>query len=133
MDAQRQRIAASCLEAAESGRLTFPQIVATLIEAGFESYCVDFRQSQASYFLADGTSCTLPMPPLDVPVAEAFDTVQVKVAIREAQLLVPGYTYRGFCQKVAEAGCAFYIVSFTGRRALYVGRTAETHVELFPG
>ena len=30
------------------------------------------------------------------------------------------------------AGCAGYIVSFLGRRVLYIGRTAETHVELFP-
>ncbi len=48
------------------------------------------------------------------------------------QLLVPGYTYKGFCRKVAAAGCAGYIVSFSGRRALDIGRTAETHVELFP-
>ncbi|WP_293780352.1 hypothetical protein [Sphingosinicella sp.] len=31
------------------------------------------------------------------------------------------------------AGCAGYIVSFSGRRALYIGRTAEIHVEPFPG
>ena len=53
-------------------------------------------------------------------------------AIREAQQLIPGYTYKGFCSKVAAAGCAGYIVSFSGRRALYLGRTGETHVEYFP-
>jgi len=30
------------------------------------------------------------------------------------------------------AGRARYIVSFSGRRALYIGRTTETHVEHFP-
>jgi hypothetical protein len=30
------------------------------------------------------------------------------------------------------AGCAGYIVSFTGRRAVYFGRNAEIHVECFP-
>jgi hypothetical protein len=30
------------------------------------------------------------------------------------------------------AGCAGYIVSFLGRRVVYFGRTAETHVEHFP-
>jgi hypothetical protein len=39
---------------------------------------------------------------------------------------------KGFCERVVVAGCAGYIVSFSGRRALYVGRTAETHVEHFP-
>jgi uncharacterized protein YbcV (DUF1398 family) len=45
---------------------------------------------------------------------------------------VPGYTYLGFCKKAALAGCAGYVVSFSGRRVLYIGRTAETHVEHFP-
>ena len=30
------------------------------------------------------------------------------------------------------AGCAGYLVSFPGRRVLYWGRTAHTHVEMFP-
>lgn len=38
----------------------------------------------------------------------------------------------GFCRKVAAAGCAGYVVSFPGRRAVYMGRTGETHVETFP-
>jgi len=45
---------------------------------------------------------------------------------------VPGYTYAGFSAKVMAAGCAGYIVSFSGRRAVYLGRTAEIHVEHFP-
>lgn len=52
-------------------------------------------------------------------------------AIREAQALVPGYTYKGFCAKARAAGCAGYIVSFLGR-AVYFGRTAETLTEPFP-
>jgi len=56
----------------------------------------------------------------------------VRSAIREARTLASGYTYRGFCQKIAAAGCEGYMVSFTGRHAAYFGRTAETHVENFP-
>ena len=67
------------------------------------------------------------------PVAETFDGSVVREAIREAQELVPGYTYKGFCAKVAEAGCAGYVVSLLGRRVLYFGRTCETHTEYFPG
>ena len=65
--------------------------------------------------------------------ASALDAAALQAAIREAQQQVPGYTYKGFCEKAVSAGCAGYIVSFSGRQALYVGRTAETHVELFPG
>lgn len=56
----------------------------------------------------------------------------MQAAIREAQALVPGYSYRGFCEKAAAAGCALYIVSFSGRRAAYVGRSGDTHTEHFP-
>jgi uncharacterized protein YbcV (DUF1398 family) len=57
----------------------------------------------------------------------------IKVALREAQALVPGYSYQGFCDKVVAAGCAGYLVSIVGRRVLYYGRTGETHTEYFPG
>ena len=53
----------------------------------------------------------------------------IQAAIREAQQLVPGYTYVGFSRKVMQAGCAGYIVSFPGRRAVYFGRTAETGLD----
>src|ERR1700759_54488 len=33
-----------------------------------------------------------------------------------------GYTYKGSCKKAVTAGCAGYVVSFPGRRAVYMGR-----------
>jgi hypothetical protein len=42
------------------------------------------------------------------------------------------YSYVAFCEKAKAAGCAGYLVSFLGRRVVYFGRTAETHVEHFP-
>jgi hypothetical protein len=48
--------------------------------------------------------------PTPTAVAETFDAPAVKRAIREAQVLVPGYTYKGFCATVARAGCAGFIV-----------------------
>jgi uncharacterized protein YbcV (DUF1398 family) len=46
---------------------------------------------------------------------------------------LPDYTYQGFCAKAAKAGGAGYMVSFSGKRVLYYGRTGETHTEYFPG
>ncbi|WP_428029641.1 DUF1398 domain-containing protein [Ancylobacter sp.] len=132
MDPHLAAVAAACLKAAEEDTMPFPHIVGTLMQAGFESYAVDFRRATATYFLPDGESLEVPMHALDTPVAPAFDPAPLRAAIREAQLQVPGYSYKGFCAKAAQAGCAGYIVSFSGRRALYIGRTAETHVELFP-
>ncbi|CAH1658098.1 MULTISPECIES: DUF1398 family protein [unclassified Chelatococcus] len=132
MNDEQKMIAQACLEGAETNTMTFPQIVGKLMDAGFESYAVDFRRATATYYLPDGASVELPTHRIGLPIAEAFDTGLVRKAISEAQRLVPGYTYKGFCNKAVAAGCVGYIVSFIGRRALYVGRTAETHVEHFP-
>lgn len=132
MNAQGTAIAQRCLSGAEDNSMAFPEIVGTLMEGGFESYAIDFRRQTATYYLPDGDSVALLSHRVDAPIAAKFDPEAVQAAIREAQTLAPGYTYAGFCRKVAAAGCAGYIVSFSGRRALYYGRTAETHIELFP-
>ena len=132
MDDRLTKIAERCLHGAEDNSMTFPQIVGALMQAGFESYAIDFRRASATYSLPDGDSVVLPTHRPETPVAAEFDPLAVQAAIKEAQQLVPGYTYFGFCQKVIASGCAGYIVSFTGRRVLYYGRTAETHVEHFP-
>ncbi|EME70083.1 hypothetical protein H261_09764 [Paramagnetospirillum caucaseum] len=132
MDVRGAEIAQTCLNGAEDGTMTFPQIVAMLMSEGFEGYAVDYRRSCATYYRPDGDSVVLPMLRDGTPVAAAFDAVAIQAAIREAQQMAAGYTYAGFCRKVRAAGCAGYMVSFSGRRALYFGRTAEIHAELFP-
>lgn len=125
--------ARNCLEGAETGSMTFPQIVGTLMNSGFDGYSVDLRSGTATYYLKTGEGLTLDAVSPSTPVAERFNAEAVRAAIREAQALVPGYTYKGFCAKVAAAGCAGYLVSFPGKRVLYFGRTGETHTEYFPG
>ncbi len=132
MDAARIAVAERCLSAAEDATLTFPEIVGTLIGAGFEGYTVDYRRNVSTYYLPDGDSVTLDMPAHGGPVAAGFDAEGVAACVREAQANAPGYTYAGFCRKVTARGCAGYMVSFPGARVLYFGRTAETHLELFP-
>jgi uncharacterized protein YbcV (DUF1398 family) len=132
MDALQKVVAERCLAAAEAGSMTFPQIVTDLMNAGFESYAIDFRLGRATYYLPSGDAAELPAPAVAGAVAEAFDEAAMVTAIREARALVPGYTYIGFCAKARAAGCAGYVVSFPGRRAVYFGRTAETLVEPFP-
>lgn len=99
---------------------------------GFEGYTIDFRRSRAIYYTMSGESVELPTHDVGSPVAPTFDATIVAGSIKEAQSNAPGYTYKGFCKKVVAAGCAGYMVSFSGRRVLYFGRTAETHLELFP-
>ena len=93
MNVQQQQLARMTLDGAELGAVTFPQGVQMLIEAGFDGYAVDYRRSVRTYYLPNGEALELPTPPIP-PVAEHFDARAVKDAIREAQSLVPGYTYR---------------------------------------
>jgi uncharacterized protein YbcV (DUF1398 family) len=132
MNAEQTTCAQQCLTAAEANAMTFPEIIGKLMAAGFESYAIDFRRGSATYYLSSGESVQLQTQIDDLPVEAWFDAGALQGAIREAQALAPGYTYGGFCRKAKAAGCAGYIVSFLGRRAVYLGRTGETHVELFP-
>lgn len=116
----------------ESGGITFPDSVRMLTSAGLDGYAVDFRRAARTYYMPDGAVVDLETERTE-PVAERFDVALLKEAIREAQALVPGYTYKGFCAKVARAGCAGYLVSLIGKRVLYHGRMGETHTEYFPG
>jgi uncharacterized protein YbcV (DUF1398 family) len=132
MDTQLVEIAQGCLSAAFDGTRDFPTIVRTLLAAGFEGYDVDYRRGTFTYFLPSGASAQLAMPRTEGGVAAEFKAADVEQAVREAQRKSPGYTYSGFCTKVKAAGCAGYMVSFLGKRVVYFGRTAETHVEHFP-
>ncbi|MFT4089605.1 MAG: DUF1398 family protein [Asticcacaulis sp.] len=132
MTSQPSEIAKHCLEGAEANTLSFPQIVGILNAAGFEGYMIDFRRADATYYLPDGETVELPIPPVSAPVATQFNAAAIQSAIYEAQQQTPDYSYTGFCTKVAAAGCAGYIVSITGRRVVYFGRTAEIHTEHFP-
>lgn len=132
MDDRLISVARACALAAENNTMTFPQIVGTLMEAGFESYLIDFRRAVAIYYLPDGQSVEVATHKVGRPVAPTLDIAQLQAAIKQAQQLVAGYTYLGFCETVVGAGCAGYLVSFSGRRALYFGRDAQTHVEHFP-
>lgn len=133
MNANWQDVARATLQGSESGEMTFPESVRILMEAGFDGYAVDFRRSTRTYYMLDGEAIELEAERMATPVTERFDTAVIREAVRAAQALVPGYTYKGFCAKVAGAGCAGYLVSLVGKRVLYYGRTGETHTEYFPG
>lgn len=121
------------LEGAEADTMSFPQAVALLMQAGVDGYAADFRRATRTYYLPDGETLELTSAWPPEIVAERFDAAAVVAAILEAQALVSGYTYKGFCAKVAAAGCAGYLVSLLGKHVLYYGRTGETHTEYFPG
>ena len=125
-------LARACITGAHTGTMTFPAIVGALMEAGFEAYQVDFRAGTATYYLPSGECVTLAAGRPAVAPTAMFDAEAVAAAVRQAQAGGPEYTYDRFCERVARAGCAGYLVSFPGRRVAYLGRTGEVHTEHFP-
>ena len=128
-----KEIARITLEGSENETITFPEGVKMLMAGGFDGYAVDFRNSSRTYYMKGGEALELKIAPVSAPVTERFDAAVVEAAIREAQEMLPGYTYKKFCAKVMGAGCAGYLVSLLGKRIVYYGRTGEIHTEYFPG
>lgn len=133
MEAEQITVAETCLKAAHAGSLGFPEIVGRLIAAGFEAYTVDYPRNSQTFYLPTGDSVVLEMQPSRGMVAAVFDAARLAELVRWAQANPADYSYLAFCEKAKAAGCAGYVVSFPGRRVVYLGRTAETHVEHFPG
>lgn len=132
MRATMKATAERCMRGAEENAIAFPAILTALKDAGIEGYLVDLRRAAATYYATDGEAVDVATHRTRSPVAAAFDPARIGRAIREAQTSAPGYTYLGFCETVAAAGCAGYIVSIPGARVVYFGRTGETLVEPFP-
>lgn len=130
MNADVRTIVEECTKASDDARLAFPQIVQNLMAAGVERYRADLLRAEKTYYLPDGGSHVVTNAPLDRAPAHAFSAAGVEAAVRASQ--AGKITYKEFCTRIAEAGCVDYLVSLAGRRAVYVGRTGESHVELFP-
>lgn len=110
--------------------MPFPEVVANLQEAGVERYDADLVRSEKTYYLPDGDSIVVPAKPLQRQPASMFSATDTEAAIRAIQARQIGYSE--FCERIAAAGCTSYLVSLVGRRVVYFGRTAESHVEPMP-
>jgi uncharacterized protein YbcV (DUF1398 family) len=120
-----------CVGLTLEGRMPFPQVVQRLLDAGIERYSVDLCRSEYIYYLPDGDSHVVRPHEAAEPVAERFSAEDVESAVRDSQQ--GRIAYPQFLQRIRAAGCVGYLVSFAGRRCLYLGRTGESHLELFPG
>lgn len=130
MEQHIQNVVVECTRASDEERKTFPAIIAELVGAGVERYHADLVKHEKTYYTRAGQSCVVESQPCDDAPAQAFLAEQIEAAVRASQRQQIGY--REFCRRVLQAGCAGYWVSITGKRAVYYGRTGETHVELFP-
>ncbi|HTQ12658.1 MAG TPA: DUF1398 family protein [Rhizomicrobium sp.] len=130
MDQATRDTIAECTKGSAEERMSFPEVVMRLAAAGVERYHADLVRGEKTYYLPDGRSGRVASGALEHAPATAFDGAGVGAAVRAIQ--AGGIGYRGFCAAIAAAGCAGYIVTLAGRRAVYYGRTGETFVEPFP-
>ena len=121
-----------CQKLSHEGKVTFPQVVGRLLEAGVERYTVDLVRSETTYYSADGTSERVAFPSHErQAIAKDFSVDDVKAAIRAAQK--DEIRFPEFVRRVLAAGCVGYTAYLHGKRVTYVGRTGDFHTEFFPG
>jgi uncharacterized protein YbcV (DUF1398 family) len=111
--------------------MSFPEVVGKLIGAGVERYHADLVRSEKTYFLPSGESRVIPNEAIARTPAGEFSATSVEAAVRAIQK--GEINYKTFCERVMEAGCVGYHVSIAGRRAVYYGRSGDSHIEYFPG
>ena len=114
-----------------ANQMTFPQSLAELTRIGVEWYSADLARLEKTHYNAAGDSVTDPLPLADPPnIAEEFSADGVVAALRSIQ---QGKTdYAQFLRQIMSAGCAVYWVFLKGRKAIYIGRRGDFHVENFP-
>jgi uncharacterized protein YbcV (DUF1398 family) len=114
----------------QAGKLTFPEVVRRLVEAGVESYFVDLATRNETFYLSDGRTHAETMTlPID-PVNKEFSPSHVIAAIRGAQ--ADAIRYPEFMKRAAAAGVIAYWAFLAGRKVVYFGRKGEMHIEDFP-
>jgi uncharacterized protein YbcV (DUF1398 family) len=130
MNAEQTNVMQECARSALSGKLTFPEIVGRLADIGVERYHADYSRQEITYYLPDGDSLVVAIHHPAHATATKFSPSAVEAAVRQSQR--NEHAYLDFIRKTMAAGCVGYFVQITGRRAIYFGRSGESHVEHFP-
>lgn len=111
------------------GRISFPEVVRALAEAGIESYHIDYLRGEARYYGSQGETLLTPFGEAKT-VAKEFNALRIQSTIKRIQ--AAEITYPEFAAECAAAGCSNYIVYIGGKMVKYLGRDGEEHVERFP-
>ena len=117
-------------QASQAGTIHFGQVIGALIEVGVESYFVDYRTRQITYYFPSDETMTLTYESSNDAIGESFSQADVKIAILGAQR--GEIMYPEFKRLSQAAGCIGYFVWIKGRHISYLGRNGETHIEHFP-
>ncbi len=100
------------------------------MQAGVESYHVDYRSARATYYMPSGETLSLDVELPTQTIAHEFNATGIKQAILGAQR--SEVKYPEFKKLSQAAGCIGYIVWISGKHVTYFGRNGEMHIERFP-
>lgn len=123
-------VAEDCVRGSDESRMPFPEVVQRLNAVGVERYNADLCRAEKIFYMPDGGSHAVPCASLDKPPALDFSPEGIAAALRAIQAKT--ITYHDFCERIAAAGCVSYLVTLSGRCAIYSGRNGESFVERFP-
>lgn len=126
---QQRDIIQQVFEQSNAGSIHFGQVIQQLITAQVESYFVDYRRGESTYYLSNGDTVRHSFD-AQPEIAQTFDDLQVKAAIIGAQS--GKVIYPEFKQLTYAAGCIGYFVWISGKKVDYLGCNGETHTEYFP-
>ena len=130
MDTAKQKLVRDALAASNEGRIHFGEVVMRMVEAGVESYVIDYRGHNATYYFENDETLMVEMAATPVAIGMDFDAAEIQQAIRGAQR--GEVMYPEFKRRSMQAGCVGYTAWISGRQVAYYGRKGETHVERFP-
>jgi uncharacterized protein YbcV (DUF1398 family) len=130
MSQSTESIIRETLDASNQGRIHFGQVISHLLQAGVESYHVDYRSARATYYMPSDETLTLDLDMPQIQINQNFNSAGIKAAILGAQR--GEVMYPEFKQLSQQAGCIGYTVWIAGRHVTYYGRNGEQHIEHFP-
>ena len=120
----------SVFEKSNSGEIHFGEVIQQLISVGIESYSVDYRRGETTYYLSNGSSLRLEFEAHPEKNSKNFDAAKIKSAISQAQSGT--VMYPEFKELSYLAGCIGYTVWIAGKNVQYFSRNGEVHTEHFP-
>ena len=130
MNDKTRQVMHECSSGSIDGSMAFPNVVSKLAAIGCEQYHADLRRQEKTYYVPDGESHVEPLPPASRSIAPTFSADGIVDALRAIQ--AGQISYVEFLGRIVAAGCVGYLVYVAGRRAIYLGRNGDMHVEHFP-
>jgi uncharacterized protein YbcV (DUF1398 family) len=117
------------MEQSQARKLTFPEVVRRLLDAGVESYFCDLAIRQETFYMRDLKTPVQKMTPPTAFVAEEFlvSGAHCSDSWRSGR----HHSLSRIFQALRRCRVIAYWAFLTGRKVMYFGRRGEIHVEEF--